>query len=344
MNEIERPDLSQVSPEVRAYIEALEAQVAQYESDQPEQVSAVPQEPPTTINVISASQQGRGKRTPRHFYGRQRRGGMGVFDLETDAPDYPAHLTLADENEHLLLISNFGRAYRLPVNALAETPVRASGQLMVGDLSLRENEHIVGMLPADSGTHLIMASQRGWVQRIPRSYLGKSLINGMAFHNVKEGGQITAVCWTPGDGELFMATVQGKGIRFRESQVSDRGCLGLRVDVGDEVAAVTAVYGHSSVFLLTYDGKGTIRQMPTFLANKAPGAGGKMVMKTEKLIGALTVNEGDDLFIISQLGKIIRFAAADVPPKEGAVQGVNCMALRNDTVTAVAVAYMQSNV
>jgi len=183
-----------------------------------------------------------------------------------------------------------------------------------------------------------MVSQRGWVQRVRDGYLGKSLINGMSFHNVKDGGPITAVCWTNGDGELFIATRQGKGIRFRESQASERGCLGLRVELGDEVAAVTAVYPHSRVFMITHDGKGTVREMETFAANKAPGAGGKAVMKTEKLIGALTINDGDDLFIISQLGKIIRFPADDVPAKEGAVQGVNCMALRNDEVTAVTIA------
>lgn len=338
--EIERPDLSEVAPEVVAYIEALEAELAERSEDQPERAS-IPQEPPTTINVISLSQHGRAKRTPRHFYGRQRRAGMGVFDLETTPPDFPAHLALADEEGNLLLISNHGRAFRLPVNALVETPVRAAGSLALGSLSLRENERIAGILPADGpqgGKYLVMVSQRGWVQRVRDGYLGKSLINGMSFHNVKDGGLITAACWTNGDGDLFIATRQGKGIRFRESQASERGCLGLRVDVGDEVVAVTAVYPHSRVFMITHEGKGTVREMETFAAYKAPGAGGKAVMKTEKLIGALTINEGDDLFIISQLGKIIRFAADEVPPKEGAVQGVNCMALRNDEVTAVTIA------
>lgn len=336
--EFERPDLSHVAPEVVAYIEALEAELAKYDTDEPSERAPIPQEPPTTINVISLSHHGRAKRTPRHFYGRQRRAGMGVFDLETTPPDFPAHLALADEDGHLLLISNHGRAFRLPVTALVETPVRAAGSPALGSLSLRENEQITGILPADGGKYLVMVSQRGWVQRVRDGYLGKSLINGMSFHNVKDGGLITAVCWTNGDGDLFIATRQGKGIRFRESQTSERGGLGLRVDLGDEVAAVTAVYPHSRVFMITHEGKGTVREMETFAAYKAPGAGGKAVMKTEKLIGALTINEGDDLFIISQLGKIIRFAADEVPPKEGAVQGVNCMALRNDEVTAVTIA------
>lgn len=335
---MERPDLSQISPEVVAYIEALETELLQRQSVQPDRPTAEPQEPPTTINVISLSRHGRAKRTPRHFYGRQHRAGMGVFDLETTPPDYPAHLALADENDQLLLISNFGRAFKLPVNALAEAPVRAGGQSLLAGFNIRDNEHIVAVLPTDAGAYLLLVSQRGWVQRIARSYLGKSLIPGMVFHDVKQGGMITAACWSAGDGDLFIATVQGKGIRFLESQVSSRGCLGMRVDLGDEVVAVTAVYPHSRVFLITHEGKGTIRQMETFAANKAPGAGGKAVMKTEKLIGALTVNDGDDLFIISQLGKIIRFPADDVPPKEGAVQGVNCMTLRNDEVTAVTIA------
>jgi DNA gyrase/topoisomerase IV subunit A len=114
-----------------------------------------------------------------------------------------------------------------------------------------------------------------------------------------------------------------------------RGCLGMRVNVDDEVVAVTAVSANSSVFLLGADGKGALRQMSGLRANKAPGAGGKQLMKTERLVQAVAVEPADDLFIISQLSKIIRFTVAEAPPKEGVVQGVNCIALRNDAATAV---------
>ena len=85
------------------------------------------------------------------------------------------------------------------------------------------------------------------------------------------------------------------------------------------------------------DGKGTIRLMRGLRANKAPGAGGKAAIKADAVRGAVTVREGDDLFLISRLSKIIRFAADEVPAKEGVVQGVNCMSLRADEVVAVAV-------
>ena len=77
--------------------------------------------------------------------------------------------------------------------------------------------------------------------------------------------------------------------------------------------------------------------MAGFSQNKAPGSGGKQAMKADRLVGASAIGAEDDIFIVSRLGKIIRFRADEVPPKEGVVQGVACMALRGDETAAVAV-------
>jgi DNA gyrase subunit A len=70
-------------------------------------------------------------------------------------------------------------------------------------------------------------------------------------------------------------------------------------------------------------------------------------MKADAIVGVAAVHDtgvhdtGEtqtDLFAISRLGKIIRFQAAEVPPKEGVVQGVNCMNLRADECVALAAA------
>lgn len=345
MMNLERPDLSQVSPEIRTYIEALEAQVDQLAigPKQPASAPVEPSEPPTTINIITISREGMIKRTPRHLYGRQRRGGMGVFDLDTAEPDAPTLLAVADESDTLLLFSNYGRAFRLPLTKINERPVRAQGQALADLLPFQVHEKIVAALPANQDKYVALVSQRGWVRRVRDGYLSANMLQGMSFHNVKEGGYLVGACWTPGDGDLFIATKQGKAIRFMESQVPTRGCLGLRAQVDDEVVAVAPVTPHSGVFLMSDDGKGTIRLMSGFMVNKAPGAGGKVAMKTDNLVGALAVNENDDIMAISRLGKIIRFQAEEVPPKEGVVQGVNCMTLRADEVTAVTVAPKVTN-
>src|SRR5262245_57083648 len=146
MMDVERPDLSDVDEAVVEYIEALEAEllrlqatverpagrlagVAQREG-RPVEVEAEPvfAEPPTTLNVITITKSGLAKRTPRHWYGRQRRAGMGVFGLDTNEDDPPAHLLVADEGGAVLLFTNLGRAFRLPVREITETAVAGRGQ------------------------------------------------------------------------------------------------------------------------------------------------------------------------------------------------------------------------
>jgi DNA gyrase subunit A len=124
----ERPDLSTLPDDVVAYIEALEQELAHLQSEEAaasrSEVPLEPSEPPTTVQVISISAAGVAKRTPRHLYLRQRRGGMGVFDLDAPDDDAPAFLVMADISVGLILFSNHGRVFRLPVRDVPEREVR----------------------------------------------------------------------------------------------------------------------------------------------------------------------------------------------------------------------------
>jgi DNA gyrase/topoisomerase IV subunit A len=342
--EIERPDLDGIDPAVRAYIEALEAQIerlrlggkASRRSTATEEI-AEPNELPTTINVVTVSASGLIKRTPRHLYSRQRRGGMGVFDLQTPEDDPPAHLATADESESLVIVTDRARAFRLPLEKLPESPVSSRGQPLTALLGLNDGERPAITLSDQDGAYAAILSPRGHVHWMAGHLLGEKLLPGTILYDSKKLGPPAAACWTPGDGDLFIATLRGQAIRFSARQVPMRGCLGIRLERDDAAVAITAVRKDNGVFLLGADGKGTIRLMSGFRANKSPGGGGKVAIKTDHLIDAATISEGSDVFAISRLGKIIRFQAAEVPPKEGVVQGVSCMALRADEVVALAV-------
>jgi len=338
---VERPDLSGVGQQVRAYIEALEAELDHRRQAQDldaegaaDTASFEPAEPPTTINLITISARGRAKRTPRHLYSRQRRGGMGIFDLETTEDDPPTLLALADESQSLLLVTNLARAFRVSVRDLPESPVRSRGQSLVAQLPLLADERITLALPDQGKGYIALVSQHGHVRCLRHHYVGENLRPGTNLYT-PEFGPPAAACWTPGNSDLFIATRQGHAIRFAEKQVPLQGCLGIRLEPEDVAVGITAVHQDSGVLLVSADGKGTIRLMSGFSPNKMPGGGGKTAMRTDCLIGAATVDESDDFFIISRLSKIIRSRAAEIPAKEDAVQGVNCMALRADETMAV---------
>lgn len=338
--EVMRPDLSAEKPAIVAYIEYLEDELSQLRSAKTDRTSAEttplePSEPPTTVNVISITADNCAKRTPRHNYLRQRRAGMGVFDIETDEEAPPALLAIADVDESIILFTDQGRAFRYPVAKLPETQLRGRGTSLVAPLNLLADERIIAALPENGGTYVLLVSQRGWTRRVQRTYLGPRMYQGQRFHKLSEGGYLTGAAWSNGDGDVFIATRNGLGIRFDEQQIPARGCLGLRVAPDDEAIAVVATHDDGGVFLQSDDGKGTVRLMEGFRKNKVPGAGGKVAIKTEHLVGATSVSAGDDLFLISRLSKIIRFSADEVPAKTGVVQGVNCMSLRSDEVVAV---------
>ncbi|MGB0386905.1 MAG: DNA gyrase C-terminal beta-propeller domain-containing protein [Ardenticatenaceae bacterium] len=343
--EIQRPDLSGVSPAVRAYIEGLEAKVERLRPRRRKQHTSTPtpilepvlepNEPPTTMGVITINTKSVAKRSFRHLYTRQRRGGMGVFDLETPEKEPPAHLVVADEEETLLLISNFARAYHLPVKKLEASGVRYRGRKLSAFLVLDRGERIVLALPCPTMGAVAIVTQTGNVRRYQHHSFRPTMPPGMLLYSLAQFGSPAAACLTSGNQELFIVSRKGRAIRFPEKQIPPTGSPGIRLKDNDAVVGIAPIREDSGVFLLTADGKGTIRLMEGFGANKRPGAAGKVAMKGDNLVGAVTVEQTDDLFIISRLSKIVRFGAEDVPRKTGPVQGVHCMALRGDEAMAV---------
>ena len=354
---LERPDLSLASPDVRAYIEALEAELAAPRksptraregfADELAELNE-PSEAPTTIQVITATAGGIIKRTPRHLYDRQRRGGMGVFDLDVPDEDPPALLTIADVTQNLIVVTSLGRAFPLAVSQLAESPVRGRGETLRKWLPLTADERVALLAPDLGAGYFTLVTRRGQVRRWRYNVFGRNLAPGTLLVDIREGGVPAAACWSAGDGDLFIATANGDGIRFAEIQVPVRGCLGIRCDPNNPVVGIAGVRVTSGVLLIGDDGRGTIRLTTGFSQNKAPGAGGKQAMKVDRLVGIGAVGDGavepgavdngHDIFIISRLGKIIRFRADEIPAKEGVVQGVACMALRSDETAALAIA------
>lgn len=343
-----RPDLSGASLEVVAYIEKLEEEISRLQASGGRRSARVeaplePSEPPTTINIVTISKQGLIKRTPRHFYGRQRRSGMGIFDLDVAEGDAPQFLVSVDESAGVVLLTNQGRVFRVKMSDLPESPIRAKGDPLKQFFSLHDGEELTVALPDEGSSQVILVTDRGQLRRYAGHHFKQNLQSGMEIFSVRDVGVPVGGCWTSGNMELFIATRLGRAIRFAEKLVPVRGCLGMRVEMGDEIVAIAAAPEEGGVFMATDEGKGTLRLLSGFSANKAPGSGGKTAMKTDVLIGAMGAGSGDDIFIISEQSKIIRFQADDVPAKEGVVQGVNCMALRSDICVAMVASPVSSS-
>lgn len=343
---MKRPDLSGVHSQILAYIEALEEEIRTLRSidratESDKQSSTAPAqiitEPPTTINLISANSDGIAKRTHRHYYQRQRRGGMGIYDIDLPASQPPSILLLADKETTLLAITEISTAYRLKMNHIIETEIRARGASFNEKTKIPRSEKIALLLPVRADGYLTILSQSGMVRRIRHHVFGEYMKLGTPLYDQNAFGTVADACWTDGESDLFIASESGRATRFPEKKVPPQGCQGMRLTNGEKAVSIAAVYNDSKVFLIGRDGKGTTRSMVGFLPNKNPGAAGKIAMRTEQLISVKNADHASDIFIISKHCKLIRFSAKEVPVKEGVVRGVNCMALRGDEVMAVVI-------
>lgn len=341
-----RPDLSNVDPKIIEYIEYLEKKAGLRgravisDDETPElladrAVESLPPERETTACIITISQNGIAKRTYRHLYTRQHRGGMGVFGIDIELPDLPVILSGAEENQTLLFFTSRARVFRQPLQIIPSMPLFARGGSISDHFGLEQEETLVAVLPEQAKGYIALASENGRVRVLRHHLFGEHMRQGTSLYNYAEYGSLSAACWTPGDAELFLVTRQGIGIRFSEKALSPQGDQGIRVAGDDKVIGITSVYSDSGVFLAGSDGRGAIRLMSGFAPNKSPGGSGKIAIKSNRVIGAATVDENDDLFLISRLGKVIRFPMEEVASTEGVVQGVNCMGLRGDEVSTL---------
>jgi DNA gyrase subunit A len=344
--DLPRPDIETLDPTTRAYVEALEAEVARLGGHLPhssgvsvdsDSAAAKPPERPTSMRVITVSRSGLAKRTPRHLYSSQRRGGMGVFDLVVDERDEPAWLLVADaDKDDIMILTDRARTYRVSVSRLQRADVNGRGRSLHEDCALRSDEQVALVVGPAQAPYLALLTERGHVRWLGGHLVGEKLPPGTPLYESQDLGAPAAACWAHNADDLFVATGTGKAIRFSARTVSMPGCLAIRLDVDDTVRAVVPVRENSGLLLLGADGKGSVRLMEGFRANKEPGGSGKIALKTERLAAACLVEASDDILAVSRLGKTIRFAADEIPAKTGAVQGVNCMALRSDEVTAAA--------
>lgn len=344
---MKRPDLSGVPAHILAYINTLEEEnrilrsIERTTTESDKQPSTAPAqsfaEPPTTINLISANSDGIAKRTPRHLYQRQRRGGMGIYDIDLPTSQPPSILVLADQNTTLLAITETAKVHRLNMDHITETEIRARGASIIEKAKIPESKRIAVLLPMRAEGYLTILSQSGMVRRIRHHVFGEYMKPGTPLYDQSVFGPVADACWTDSESDLFIASDSGRATRFPEKKVPPQGCQGIRLSDGETAVAIAAVYNDSNVFLIGRDGKGTIRSMVGFQANKNPGAAGKIALRTNHLISAKNADQASDIFIISTHSKLIRFSAQEVPVKEGVVQGVICVALRGDEVRAVAV-------
>lgn len=297
---------------------------------------------PDDVMVLTVTSRGLAKRTPLNDYSTQRRGGVGVFDIQSTREDLVAKLAVTRASASLLLLSSRGRAFRIPVDSLPLAEVRGRGASLPERLLFTADETVAALLALDDEQDprntVLIATQSGWLRSMHRTYVGPRLQPGTLLSDPKRGGPPAVMALSSGSSDVLLVLRSGLGYRFPERLISREGVRGIQTRPDDTVVGLVSIQSdEDEVLLVTADGQGTRRQIAGFASNKSPGGQGKVIIKSDALAGAARVSSGDEALCISGFAKIIRFAVDEAPAKSGNVQGVSILDTRGDSLAALAV-------
>lgn len=284
------------------------------------------------------------KRMPSDTYKTQKRGGKGITGLTTRENDFVKNLIMTSTHDTLMFLTNFGKAHKLKAYEIPEGGRTAKGTPAVNFLSLMQKERITAIIPIQEFSEdkfLIGVTKSGTIKKTPLSQYDVMRKGGLVAINLKEDDELIGIQETTGNNNVIIVTKQGKCICFSEEEVRSMGrqaagVRAIKLEDGDEVVSMELVKEGQELFVVTEKGYGKRTSVDEY---KMQTRGGKGLLtydkakfkKTGELVGAMVVNEDDEIMLINSDGIIIRIRAAEVSRLGRSTQGVRIMKVEEDT-------------
>lgn len=303
---------------------------------------------PEEESVLVLTQGGYVKRTNPSEYRAQRRGGVGVVDLNTKEEDFVTILLTTSTHDDLLFFTDKGKVYQTKMYDIPEGKRATKGKSMMNFISLSSEERVTSVRAMSKDVKgktlsLMMVTKQGVTKKVDADSFKDVRRNGLiAISLASDDALIEAQFVEKGD-EMMLATSQGQSIRFKESEVREMGrtAAGVRaVKLGknDYVVAASVLKKDQKTadfLIVSEEGYGKRTAMKEYKVQKRSGSGiktAKVTSKTGKIVGgqillAEDVAEGE-LVVMSKKGQVIRVALKEIPSLGRQTQGVRVMKLR----------------
>ncbi|MFY3769709.1 DNA gyrase subunit A [Providencia manganoxydans] len=291
--------------------------------------------------VVTLSHQGYVKYQPLSDYEAQRRGGKGKSAARIKEEDFIERLLVANTHDTILCFSSRGRLYWMKVYQLPEASRGARGRPIVNLLPLEQDERITAILPVreyEEGYYVFMATASGTVKKTPLQDFSRPRSAGIIAVNLNEGDELIGVDLTNGSNEVMLFSAQGKVVRFAEDAVrpmgrTATGVRGIRLVDEDKVVSLIIPRGEGHILTVTENGYGK-RTAEQEYPTKSRATQGVISIKVSErngnVVGAIQVDETDQIMMITDAGTLVRTRVAEVSVVGRNTQGVTLIRTAED--------------
>lgn len=300
--------------------------------------------------VVIMTNKGFVKRLPVEEYKTQARGGKGVRAATLRDEDLVEHVFVASTHDHILAVSNLGKAYWFKVHEIQQGSKTSKGESIRGILTtLEKDEEITSITPFDDfneDTYLFMLTREGVAKQVNLTKFKNARKRGIAAIILDEGDVLFNAILVHESDEVMIITKHGKGLRFPCSSVramgrSTRGVRGIKLLNGDTVVGLLKIDEDRRILMITEKGQGKQVEFDGFRAHGRGTMGQKVYTFREKtgyLVRALSVNDDNDIVILTEKGQSVRVPVDTISIQGPYASGVVVARLKDvDSIQAVAV-------
>jgi DNA gyrase subunit A len=285
--------------------------------------------------VVTITRGGYVKRTRSDNYRSQQRGGKGIKGAQLRGDDVVEHFFVTTTHHWLLFFTNLGRVYRAKAYELVEAGRDAKGQHVANLLAFQPDEHIAQVLDLRDYQHapyLVLATKRGLVKKTRLEDYDTNRSAGVIAINLRDGDELVSAQLVSETDDLMLVSRKGQSIRFTATDDALRpmgratsGVTGMKFREDDELLAADVVKDGSFVFIVTEGGYAKRTAVEEYRLQGRGGLGikvGKYQEERGHLVGALIVQEEDEVLVVMEGGKVVRSSVAGVPAKGRDTMGV----------------------
>ncbi len=299
---------------------------------------------PNEESVLVLTAGGYVKRTNPDEYRKQKRGGVGVVDLDTKEEDFVTTLLTATTHSDILFFTDKGKAFQVKMYDIPEGKRATKGKSIANFLSVADNEHITSILAMpkeakNSGLSLFMITKQGTAKMVEAKAFEDVRRNGLIAITLHDNDELKSVSFVAKGDDIIIATTKGQSIRFKGSDIREMGrnaagVRGIRLDKGDYVIGADVVsksMEKPEMLVISANGYGKKTPLTEY---KTQGRGGsgiktmKVTPKTGDIITSKVVSTEEEVVVISKQSQVIRTGLVEVPSLGRSTQGVRIMKLR----------------
>ena len=311
---------------------------------------------PDEESVLVLTAGGYVKRTNPTEYKTQKRGGVGVIDLNTKEEDVVTMLLTTSMHSDLLFFTNAGKVYKSKMYEIPEGKRATKGKSIMNFLPLTSEERVTSVLAVrkedwSGDWGLMMFTEDGVAKKCDASAFQDVRRSGLIAINLRDQDSLIAARFVGKGDDVSLVTRGGQSVRFKESDVRQMGrtaggVAGMKLSKNDKIVSADVFSKNTKdleILVVTEDGYGKTTPAKEYKVQKRGGSGIKTVKVTDrtgKVVCGIVISTEErkegELVIMSKKGQVIKLPLKDVPTLGRDTQGVRVMKMRpGDQIASV---------